>query len=115
MTIDSGLDRLDRIRARLRVFTAERDWGQFHDPKNLAMAIAIEAGELVAELRWVANNAADEFVRDAAVRDRLEREIGDVGIALILLCDRTGIDLLGVVERKIELNAANYPVDQVKG
>lgn len=115
MTSDSGVDRLDRIRERLRAFTVERDWGQFHDPKNLAMAIVSEAGELAAELRWVANNSADEFVKDAAVRDRLEREIGDVGIALILLCDRAGIDLLGAVERKIEVNATNYPVDLVKG
>jgi NTP pyrophosphatase (non-canonical NTP hydrolase) len=115
MTTNSGTDRLDTIRERLRAFTAERDWGQFHDPKNLAMAIVSEAGELAAELRWVANTAADEFVKDAATRDRLEREIGDVGIALILFCDRAGIDLLGAVERKIELNAMNYPVDLVKG
>jgi len=49
------------------------------------------------------------------VRGRLEREIGDVGIALILLCERTGIDLLGAIERKVELNATNYPVDLAKG
>lgn len=64
---------------------------------------------------FVPNTAADEFVKDVAVRDRLEREIGDVGIALILLCDRAGIDLLGAIERKIELNAANYPANLVKG
>ena len=115
MTSSSGVDRLDRIRERLRAFTAEREWSRFHDPKNLAMAIVSEAGELAAELRWVANTAADDFVKNATVRDRLEREIGDVGIALILLCERTGIDLLGAVERKIELNATNYPVDLVKG
>jgi hypothetical protein len=54
-------------------------------------------------------------VKDPTVRGRLELEIGDVGIALILLCERTGIDLLSAVERKIELNAMNYPVDMTKG
>ena len=115
MTDDSGPDRLDKLRERLRAFAAERDWTQFHDPKNLSMAIVSEAGELAAELRWVANTAADEFVKDPAVRGRLEREIGDVGIALVLLCERTGIDLLGAIERKVELNATNYPVDLAKG
>ena len=115
MTIGCDMHRLDKIHERLREFTTERDWAQFHDPKNLAMAIVSEAGELAAELRWVANTTADEFVKDSAVRDRLEREIGDVGIALILLCDRVAIDFLGAIERKIELNAMNYPVNLVKG
>src|SRR6185436_17764761 len=104
-------DRLMRIRERLRAFVAERDWAQFHDPKNLAMAIASEAGELAAELRWVANDRADEFVNETDARARVEREVGDIGIALLLFCDRAGIDLVDAVARKIELNAANYPVE----
>jgi NTP pyrophosphatase (non-canonical NTP hydrolase) len=115
MTMSSEGDRLNRIRERLRAFTTEREWGQFHDPKNLAMALISEAGELAAELRWVANTDSDGLVKNPKVRERLEREIGDVGIALILLCDRAGIDLLDAVERKIDLNATNYPADLVKG
>jgi NTP pyrophosphatase (non-canonical NTP hydrolase) len=79
------------------------------------MAIASEAGELVAELRWVANSAADHFVSQPQVRERVEREIADVAIALILLSDRVGIDLLGAIERKIDVNQVNYPVDAVRG
>lgn len=106
---------LERLSARLRVFVDEREWAQFHDPKNLAMAIVSEAGELAAELRWVANVNADAFVRDSANRERIELEVGDIGIALLLFCDRAGIDLLGAVERKIEVNALNYPPDVVRG
>src|SRR5690242_9222300 len=80
-------DRLALVRERLREFVRERDWAQFHDPKNLSMAIASEAGELLAELRWVASSTADDFVRDPANRTRIENEVGDVGIALLLFCD----------------------------
>ena len=80
--------------ADLRQFVAERDWSQFHDPKNLVMLLASEVGELVAEYRWVAGAAADAHSREqGAARERIIDEVGDVGIALLLLCDRTGIDL----------------------
>ena len=115
MTRDDGDSRLDRIRERLRAFTAEREWEQFHDPKNLAMAIVSEAGELAAELRWIANSAADGFVREPGARERVERELADVAIALLLFSERANIDLLAAVERKMDLNATNYPADLAKG
>jgi len=115
MTDEESSDRLQRIRARLREFVDEREWDQFHDPKNLAMVIASEVGELLAELRWVASDKADAFVRDADRRELVEREVGDVAIALLLFCDRAGIDLLDAVERKIDLNAKNYPPTLSKG
>jgi NTP pyrophosphatase (non-canonical NTP hydrolase) len=107
--------RLQQIRDRLRQFTEERDWGQFHDPKNLAMAVVSEAGELAAELRWVAGAQSDEFVRTSPGRERVEQEVADVAIALLLFCDRAGIDLLEAVERKIEVNAERYPVEVTRG
>src|SRR5678816_4689385 len=100
---------LEDVLKQLRVFVHERDWSQFHDPKNLAMAIASEAGELLSEMRWISSDRADEFVRDPANRDRIEREVGDVAIALLLFCDRAGIELLDAIDRKIALNAENYP------
>lgn len=108
-------DRLAELQARLREFTAERDWSQFHDPKNLAMAIASEAGELLAELRWVNSADADRHVRSDEHRLAIEQEVADVAIALLLFCDRTGIDLLDAVGSKIEVNANRYPVDRAKG
>ena len=106
---------LERILSRLRAFTAERDWSQFHDPKNLAMLLASEAGELVALLRWVPNGEADAFVRSSAHRAEVEAEVADVAIALLLLCDRAGIDLARAVEAKIDANASRYPVELSRG
>ena len=99
----------------LRRFVAERDWAQFHDPKNLAMLLASEVGELVAEYRWVTGPTADARSREAAPRARIADEIGDVGIALLLLCDRTGIDLLQAMSDKLAKNRARYPVEAAKG
>ncbi len=99
----------------LRRFVAERDWSQFHDPKNLAMLVASEAGELLAEYRWVANDQADAFTRDPEARRRIADEIGDVGIGLLLLCDRTGIDLQTAMRDKLAQNRTRYPVEQSRG
>ena len=101
--------------AELRQFVAERDWAQFHDPKNLAMLLASEVGELVAEYRWVANAAADAHSREAAARARIADEIGDVGIALLLLCDRIGVDLAEAVAAKVAKNRGRYPAEKVRG
>jgi dCTP diphosphatase len=106
---------IERIVLRLREFTAERDWGQFHDPKNLAMLLSSEAGELTALLRWVANADADAFVRSKEHRGEVEAEVADVAIALLLFCDRAGIDLARAVEAKISRNAEKYPVDLSRG
>jgi len=108
-------DRLQQIINRLRQFTQERDWAQFHDPKNLAMAVISEAGELAAELRWVEGAKSDAFVRTEPARERVAHEAADVGIALLLFCDRAGIDLLEAIERKIEVNAGRYPVEGARG
>jgi len=108
-------DPLDDIRARLRAFVAERDWAQFHDPKNLAMAVASEAGELVAEYRWIANAQADAWSLEPENKQRVAIEAADVGIALLLLCDRVGVDLVAAMSEKIALNARNYPVSLSKG
>jgi len=99
----------------LRAFVAERDWSQFHDPKNLAMLLASEAGELVAEYRWVRNDDADAFSQDAPSRKRVADEVGDVGIALLLLCDRIGLDLQTAMREKLARNRLRYPVEHSRG
>lgn len=108
-------DRLAETVARLREFVADRDWAQFHDPKNLAMAVASEAGELLAEYRWVSSTEADSWSKDPANKDRVAMEAADIGIALLLLCDRIGVDLPNAIGQKIELNAQNYPVGASRG
>lgn len=99
----------------LRQFVAERDWQQFHDPKNLAMLLASEAGELLAEYRWVANTVADAHSAEPGARARIVAEIGDVGIALVLLCDRIGVDLNEAISAKLARNRERYPMDLVRG
>jgi len=106
---------LDGLIVALRRFVAERDWQQFHDPKNLAMLLASEAGELVAEYRWVKGDAADAHSREPAARARIAAEIADVGIALVLLCDRIGLDLPQAMADKLARNAERYPVASSRG
>ena len=92
-------------------FASEREWDVFHDPKNLAMAMASEVGELNAILRWVPSSESDEVATRPDVRIRLEQEVGDVAILLLLLCARTRIDLARAVQAKLAMNARNYPID----
>lgn len=99
----------------LRGFVAEREWGKFHDPKNLSMAVASEAGELLALFRWVRNDEADAFAGSPENRERIRAEIADVAISLLLLCDRTGIDLPQAILDKLETNRRNYPVESSRG
>ena len=105
----------DDLLAELRAFVAERDWAQFHDPKNLAMLLGSEVGELLAEYRWVPSQDADAVSREPAARARIAAEIGDVGIALVLLCDRIGLDLVAAMRDKLARNRAKYPVETSRG
>lgn len=108
-------NRLDNVLDELRTFVREREWEQFHDPKNLAMAIVSEAGELAAEYRWIKSGEADEWSRETANRTRVEAEAADVGIALLLFCDRVGFDLLDAITSKVAVNRVNYPADLSRG
>jgi NTP pyrophosphatase (non-canonical NTP hydrolase) len=108
-------DRLDGVLEEIRAFVAERAWARFHDPKNLAMAVVSEAGELVDVLRWVHSDQADAFCRAPDNRARVSEEAADVGITLLMLCDRIGVDLVGAMRAKIEVNRRNYPVEAVQG
>ncbi len=110
-----GPPTLAQLRRALRAFVAERDWAQFHDPKNLAMLLASEAGELVAEYRWVPGEAADAHSRAEPARGRIADEVGDVGLALVLLCDRIGLDLVEAMAAKLERNRARYPAAASRG
>ena len=106
---------LDELTAALRAFADARDWREFHDPKNLAMLVASEAGELCAEYRWVPGDEADARSSEPAARARIAAEIADVGIALLLLCDRIGLDLGQAIADKVKRNAERYPVKTSRG
>jgi NTP pyrophosphatase (non-canonical NTP hydrolase) len=107
------IDSLDILRDRLRLFIAERDWDQFHNPKNLAMALVAEAGELVEHFQWLTPDEADRLPPDTLAE--VEHEIADVLIFLVELADRLRIDPLAAAERKLALNAQKYPVEKARG
>jgi NTP pyrophosphatase (non-canonical NTP hydrolase) len=106
-------DRLEVLRERLRAFVAERDWEQFHTPKNLSMALVAEAGELVEHFQWLTAEESDRLGPEA--RAEVELEIADVLLFLLRLCDRLGVDPLEAAQRKLALNAQKYPVDKARG
>jgi NTP pyrophosphatase (non-canonical NTP hydrolase) len=106
-------DSLKHLSARLEAFAAEREWDQFHNPKNLAMAVAGEVGELIEHFQWLTPEEAASLPRDA--RDEVALEAADVLLFLIRLCDKLGIDLGAAAERKLELNAKKYPVAKARG
>lgn len=106
-------DALERLRTQLDAFVTERDWNQFHNPKNLAMALAGEAGELLEHFQWL---TADQSTHLApATRDEVALECADVLLYLIRLADKLDIDLAAAAAKKLELNARKYPVDKARG
>lgn len=104
---------LAALAQRLREFAIERDWEQFHSPKNLAMALVGEAGELAAEFQWMTEEQST--APDAAQLARIRAEAADVLNYLVRLSDKLGIDLVAAAHDKIEVNAIRYPVEKVRG
>lgn len=107
---------LGEIKARVLAFADERDWQQFHAPKNLSMALAAEAGELMEHFLWDTPEASRTKVTDDAVRrTKIEEELADVVIYALEFANMTGIDVAAAIERKMAQNAAKYPVAKAKG
>ncbi|MGH8250757.1 MAG: nucleotide pyrophosphohydrolase [Steroidobacteraceae bacterium] len=104
---------LEELKQRLRVFAAERDWDQFHSPKNLAMALSVETAELVELFQWLTE--AQSAALDAERRRRVAEELADVLWFLVRIADRLDIDLLQAAESKLQQNAKKYPVERVRG
>lgn len=104
---------MDELIERLREFRKSRDWEQFHDPKNLAEAISIEAGELLELFLWKTTEQSVELSADEV--SHLEEEVADILIFLIYLADAFNIDLFAAAFNKIEKNEQKYPVEKAKG
>lgn len=103
------------VQRRLDEFAQARDWGQFHSPKNLALSLSIEAGELLEVFQWLSEGESRALKDDEASRDRVSEELADVLIYALRLADVLDIPLVEAVERKIKLNEERYPVDLAKG
>ena len=106
-------DSLAELNARLLRFARERDWEQFHSPKNLAMALAGEAGELLEHFQWLTEAQSADL--DDAKRREVAHEMADILNYLVRLSERLGIDLLAAVDEKIAINEQRYPADKVRG
>ena len=107
------LPTLDHLRDALREFARERDWEQFHSPKNLAIALAVEAAEILEPLQWMSEEESSSPA--PKVRAALAEELADVLIYLVRLADRLDVDLLEAASSKLEGNARKYPVERSKG
>lgn len=106
-------DSLDDLRTRINTFVQERDWGQFHSPKNLAMAMIVEAAELVEHFQW--NTIEQSYQLSAEKREQVSHELADTFVYLLRIADVTGVDLIAATNAKIDLNAKKYPVEKVRG
>jgi NTP pyrophosphatase (non-canonical NTP hydrolase) len=107
-------DPIEDLQHRIREFARERDWEQFHTPKNLAMALSGEVGELVEIFQWLTPEEAAAVMESARAGD-VEDELADVAIYLLRLADVLGVDLLDVTTRKLERNHDRFPASEVSG
>jgi len=104
---------IEDLKKRLEEFVTEREWEPFHSPKNLAMGLCSEAGELIEHFRWLSEDQSADL--DDRQTEAVRRELADVQIYLLLLALRLDIDLLAATADKIEENAEKYPVDKSRG
>jgi len=113
MNSDMPIQSLESLRDRLRDFARERDWDQFHTPKNLSMALIAEAAELIEHFQWV--DGEQSHILLDKTRVSVEEELADILIYLVRISDKLDIDLYKAVERKIKINEVKYPAHRVRG
>ena len=109
----SNQDSLANLRAKINAFVAERDWAQFHTPKNLAMAMIVEAAELVEQFQW--DTPAESQQLTPEKREAVAHELADTFVYLLRIAEVLQIDLIDAANKKIALNAVKYPVEKAKG
>jgi dCTP diphosphatase len=103
----------DRIKKQVRQFVVERDWDQFHSPKNLSMALIVEAAEMVEHFQWLTEEQSCNLSPEKLAE--VELELADIQVYLISLAEKLQLDLIAAVDKKLVLNAEKYPADKVRG
>lgn len=106
---------LGELRSLINSFVDEREWQQFHSPKNLSMSISIESSELMELFQWLSLEEAKEVMKAGDIRDSAIDEVADVLIYAIAFCIRNNIDISGAIKQKMEKNAKKYPAEKFKG
>lgn len=104
---------LDKLIEQIRGFNKERDWEQFHSPKNLVMALVVEVSEIAEHFQWLKEDESRKLPAEKVAE--IEEEIGDVMLFLLNLCNELGIDAVKAAEEKLEKNREKYPVEKAKG
>ena len=105
---------IEKLQLKLREFAKKRDWEQFHSPKNLAMALSVEAAELLEIFQWSNSGGLDE-IKDDKKKKEIEEEVADIFNYLLKICDELDIDLEKSALDKIDINESKYPVEKFKG
>ena len=108
------MNKLEHLSEELREFATERDWGKFHSPKNLVMALVGELGELAEHFQWLSEEESF-LIMESDQKDAVSQEISDVLLYLIRLADQLGVDLYQEALKKMELNRKKYPVEKAYG
>jgi dCTP diphosphatase len=103
------------LKARVLAFVRERDWEQFHSPKNLSMALAAETGELMEHFLWATPEASRTIAADGVKRGKIADELADVVIYALEFANITGLDVAAAIEKKMAANAQKYPVEKARG
>jgi NTP pyrophosphatase (non-canonical NTP hydrolase) len=106
---------VSELKTRVLAFARERDWEQFHSPKNLSMALAAETGELMEHFLWATSEQSRAVAQDPAKRAKIADELADVVIYAIEFANITGLDLAAAIEAKMAANAQKYPIEKAKG
>ena len=110
---ENAVNPLEELRVRVSEFASERDWEQFHSPKNLSMALIVEAAELVEHFQWMKQNDSYDLPKDKL--DAVGEELADILVYLVRIADRLDIDLIKAARKKVKSNEAKYPVEMVRG
>lgn len=103
------------LKARVLAFVRERDWEQFHNPKNLSMALAAETGELMEHFLWATPEQSAAIAADPAKRAKIADELADVVVYALEFANITGLDVAAAIDRKMAANAVKYPVEKARG
>ncbi len=113
--LSDSTTRISELKERVLAFVHERDWEQFHSPKNLSMALAAETAELMEHFLWATPEESKSVAKDPAKRAKIAEELADVVIYALEFANSTGLDVAASIESKIAANARKYPVEKARG
>jgi dCTP diphosphatase len=100
---------------KIRAFSDERDWSQFHTAKNLILAVSAEVGELAEVVQWKSDQEAAEYLKTPEGKSKLSEEVADVAIYLLRICQQQNLNFIDILNKKMDSNSIKYPVDKSKG